>query len=178
MVGMTTDVLELQMGSVARHVTMCSEHQRSMVRVLRGSATLAAHGWDSVAPGPTRPTVDIAAILDPIERAFTDAAKVEMPEVIPTPPGRSDPFLEFFAPSMRAPSGPFDDFIAAASTSTAGRPRPVGPLPPRSRFMMRVATVDRPHRATKRNYDYFEELKAALADLADNEGTKPPSSRS
>jgi hypothetical protein len=37
--------------------------------------------------------------------------------------------------------------------------------------MMRVASVDRPHRATKRNYDYFEELNAALADLRDRKPT-------
>jgi hypothetical protein len=29
--------------------------------------------------------------------------------------------------------------------------------------MVRVAPVGQPHRATKRNYDYFEELNARLA---------------
>jgi hypothetical protein len=28
--------------------------------------------------------------------------------------------------------------------------------------MVRVTPVDRPHRSTKRNYDYFEELNAQL----------------
>ena len=142
-----------------------------MVRILSGTVSVAARGWDSVAPGPTKPTVDIAAMLDPIECVLTDVVKAETPEVIPRPPGSFDPFQEFFTPSMRAPTNPFDDFIAAVSTSPTGRPRPVGPLPPRSRFMMRVATVDRPHRSTKRNYDYFEELKAALAALADDGST-------
>jgi hypothetical protein len=60
------------------------------------------------------------------------------------------------------PSGPFDDFIAAV-TDTTTPPVPMAPLPPPSRFMVRVAQVAPPHRATKRNYDYFEELNARLA---------------
>ena len=59
------------------------------------------------------------------------------------------------------PTGPFDDFIAAVSET--GPPAPMAPLPPPSRFMVRVSTVRQPHRATKRNYDYFEELNAKLA---------------
>ena len=39
----------------------------------------------------------------------------------------------------------------------------VEPLP--ERFMVRVATTGRPHRATKRNYDYFDELNASLAAI-------------
>jgi hypothetical protein len=68
-------------------------------------------------------------------------------------------------PPVTAPtSSPFDDIIAAVS----------GPLgcgagskvidAPRSRFMVRVAKVDKPHRTTKRDYDYFEALNAALAE--------------
>jgi hypothetical protein len=60
-------------------------------------------------------------------------------------------------------SGPFDAFIAAVSDSTATPPVPMAPLPPPSRFMVRVAQVAPPHRATKRNYDYFEELNIRLA---------------
>jgi hypothetical protein len=33
--------------------------------------------------------------------------------------------------------------------------------------MVRVAKVGRPHRATRRNYDYFEDLNAALAAKQD-----------
>jgi len=31
--------------------------------------------------------------------------------------------------------------------------------------MLRVSPVARPHRATKRNYDYFDRLNAELANL-------------
>jgi hypothetical protein len=168
---MTTDLLERQMDVVAEHVRMCSNHQRSMVRILRGNATVGTLVGHSAAPGRNVRTVHIATTVDSRGPARTNDPAVPTAEIIPTPRSSFDPFQEFFAPSMRAPTGPFDDFIAAVSTSPARRPRPVGPLPPRSRFMMRVASVDRPHRATKRNYDYFEELKAALAALADDSNT-------
>jgi len=59
----------------------------------------------------------------------------------------------------RAPSV-FDDLIAAVTS-----PAPAEPAvqPPRSRYMVRVAKVGRPHRPTRRNYDYFGELNAKLA---------------
>ncbi len=41
--------------------------------------------------------------------------------------------------------------------------------PPSSRFMLRVAPVTEPHRRTKRNYDYFTELDAALSEKSDND---------
>jgi hypothetical protein len=163
---MTPDVVERQMDTVARHVRKCSERQRSLVRILRGDATGTLVG-DSAVPGPSVAAVDTPPTVEPRVPAHTDDRWVPTAELFSATPSSLDPFPEFFAPSMRAPSGPFDDFITAVSTSAAGRPRPVGPLPPRSRFMMRVSSVDRPHRATKRNYDYFEELKAALAALAD-----------
>jgi hypothetical protein len=34
--------------------------------------------------------------------------------------------------------------------------------------MVRVSPVDRPHRSTKRDYDYFEELNAQLAATKEN----------
>ena len=64
------------------------------------------------------------------------------------------------------PAGPFDDFIAAVTKSTSGPETPPPPLPPPSRFMVRVAAVGKPHRSTKRNYDYFEALNASLATQA------------
>ena len=63
-------------------------------------------------------------------------------------------------------SSPFDDLITAVSTSRRAR-KLLGPLPPARRFMVRVAPVSRPHRSTKRDYDYFEELNASLKKLAD-----------
>jgi hypothetical protein len=67
-------------------------------------------------------------------------------------------------PASRLPTTPFDEVFAAVSTD-ANEPPAV--LPPRSRFMVRVAKVGRPHRATRRNYDYFEDLNAALAAKQD-----------
>jgi flagellar basal body rod protein FlgC len=58
----------------------------------------------------------------------------------------------------RADAGPFQDLIAAVSGSRAAE---AGGEQQGSR--LRVANVGRPHRPTKRNYDYFEELNAALA---------------
>ncbi len=68
------------------------------------------------------------------------------------------------SPTYRPPSTPFDEVFAAVSKD-ANEPPAV--LPPRSRFMVRVAKVGRPHRATRRNYDYFEDLNAALAAKQD-----------
>jgi hypothetical protein len=60
-------------------------------------------------------------------------------------------------------SGPFDDLFEAVTRSSGW---PNRPLPRPSRFMVRVAAVPKPHRATKRDYDYFTELNAALAAKA------------
>jgi hypothetical protein len=65
-----------------------------------------------------------------------------------------------------APPGPFDEFLAAVTDPGPDPLRSAGPLPPPSRFMVRVAPVGKPHRATKRNYDYFEELNLRLAAQA------------
>lgn len=57
----------------------------------------------------------------------------------------------------------FDDLIASI-TGTSTTVVEATAAPPRSRFMVRVAEVGRPHRRTRRNYDYFEALDARLAD--------------
>ena len=64
------------------------------------------------------------------------------------------------------PPGPFDGLLEAFTLSSEQSGRPSRPLPPPSRFMVRVAAVSKPHRATKRDYDYFAELNAALAAKA------------
>jgi hypothetical protein len=64
------------------------------------------------------------------------------------------------------PPGPFDEFITALTLAPTDPPEPMPPLPPPSRFMVRVAPVGQPHRTTKRDYDYFEELNAKLAAQA------------
>lgn len=159
------------MNAVARHIRICSDHQRSMVQTLTGSVTVADLVGDSAAPGPGMALVDVPPVVDPGAPALSDEAWVPATEVLSTSPSAIDPFQEFFAPTTQAPAGPFDGLIAAVAAPSTRRPLRVGPLPPRSRYMMRVASVDRPHRATKRNYDYFEELNAALADLRDRKPT-------
>lgn len=60
---------------------------------------------------------------------------------------------------------PLEDVIAAVTAPQValGRVQPNSP-----RFMVRVARIDRPHRPTKRNYDYFAELDAALAAILES----------
>jgi hypothetical protein len=64
-------------------------------------------------------------------------------------------------PAVEQTSSPFDSVFEAVSGAVTWKPD--RPLPPASRFMLPVATVGRPHRSTKRNYDYFEDLNRALA---------------
>ncbi len=64
---------------------------------------------------------------------------------------------------------PLEDVIAAV---TAPQEAMAGVEPSSSRFMVRVAKVDRPHRPTKRNYDYFAELDAALAAGRDGQPSR------
>jgi hypothetical protein len=115
-----------------------------------------AFGPYDVAPPP--PMAPVGAFPDdPPVYIFEDqgapsdveaAVEMEMPIVPASPP---------------APPGPFDEFITALTDAAPAPPINAGPLPPPSRFMVRVAPVGQPHRATKRNYDYFEELNARLA---------------
>jgi hypothetical protein len=62
----------------------------------------------------------------------------------------------------------FDDLLDVVTNATDAPDRP---LPPPSRFMVRVARVSKPHRVTKRDYNYFEELNATLA--ARSERSRP-----
>jgi hypothetical protein len=68
------------------------------------------------------------------------------------------------APAAERSPTPFDDIFASVSTpiGSAGAGRVIDAPP--SRFMVRESKVIRPHRTTKRNYDYFEELNVALAE--------------
>ena len=58
---------------------------------------------------------------------------------------------------------PFSDLIEVVSSDQSLALQQAAFHLPTSRFMVRVATVPQPHRATKRNYNYFEALNAALA---------------
>lgn len=73
-------------------------------------------------------------------------------------------FEEFVAAISSTASGPFEDFIAAISRPAGDVRLHSGVQPPPSRFMVRAAAVAPPTRPTKRNYNYFEELDAALAE--------------
>jgi hypothetical protein len=163
---MSTDALERQMDEVARCIRICSDHQRSTVQILRGGVSVAAQIRESALPEPGMVLVDRAPAVEPGAPDLGDETWIPTGEVDSTLPTVFDPFQVFFAPATETPAGPFDDLLAALTTPKARRPVRVGPPPPRSRFMMRVAAVDRPHRVTKRDYDYFEELNAALAALA------------
>ncbi len=57
-----------------------------------------------------------------------------------------------------------------APATVAGTVPPVG-VP---RHMLRVTPPQRPHRPTKRNYDYFERLRNQLADLPGDGNGAPP----
>ncbi len=60
-------------------------------------------------------------------------------------------------------SGPFDDLLGDLCRALKAPDRP---LPPPDRFRVRVAQVPKPHRPTKRDYNYFVELDALLAERA------------
>jgi len=75
--------------------------------------------------------------------------------------GTNDGSRHATALSVREPD-PFADLFAAISNSRPFSLDGAATLPPSSRFMVRVAKVGKPHRTTKRNYDYFGELNVAL----------------
>lgn len=81
-------------------------------------------------------------------------------------PPPSNPLDDLISAIYEPPTSQFDDVIAAVSESPTQRASRLGPPPPPERFRVRVAPVGRPHRTTKRNYDYFEELNTKLAARA------------
>ncbi len=58
----------------------------------------------------------------------------------------------------------FDELVIAVSNGSLDLAKQRGALPPRSRFRVRMVPVGRPHRATKRDYDYFEELNTRISN--------------
>lgn len=150
----TTDLLG-SLRSAERSIRMFSEHERRIVSILTGpradTTTRAPSGW-----AQWRGYEDMEVPLDPDVRGGFDN-----PEPVTTSP-LPNPFAEFIPTNNQEPISPFDELIAAVSVSPATRSRRSGPPPPPERFKVRVASVGQLHRATKRNYDYFEELGAAL----------------
>jgi len=67
-----------------------------------------------------------------------------------------------------APAAPRSDATPSATASNGVTTTPSSPPLEPLRTMLRVSPVARPHRATKRNYDYFDRLNAELANLPRN----------
>ena len=70
-------------------------------------------------------------------------------------------------------ASPFDELFTVISAPFGSEATGRAIEAPPSRFMVRVATLKRPHRPTKRNYDYFEELNAALAERQNRSHGQP-----
>jgi hypothetical protein len=82
------------------------------------------------------------------------------PSFVEVPPLQTP--LRHVAAAQPAPTF-FDEVVAAVSNGSLEMARERGALPPQSRFRVRTVPVGRPHRATKRDYDYFGELNARIA---------------
>lgn len=150
-------------------------------------ATLREPGATSNKTAPTDPEV--------VEEGGTPAAAVQLPDPfplveVPWDPTSLDPWEPAAGTPFEHPSsestgrtaagpaspglegstarsaGPFDGLFEAVSEQSPDSLRPAGPLPPPTRFRVRVAPVTKSRRPTKRNYDYFEKLNAKLADQA------------
>jgi hypothetical protein len=70
------------------------------------------------------------------------------------------------------PDTPFEALLSSVNFGLSDASSVVRPPP--SRVMLRVTPAGRPHRPTKRNYDYFDELTSRLAAL-EGENHKPSS---
>ena len=192
---MAQDVTQITL-SIADRVRGWSRQERDLAIALRGLHILPLPTATAVSPLPQESALSIhktsPLVVDertrwvehPVASALDRGVVIDRPAAtarpIPTPTHQSANFEEEVSGPYNArrqsesaetkeedwPAGPFDDFIAAVTTSTSDPEVPPPPLPPPSRFMVRVAPVGKPHRSTKRNYDYFEELNASLATQA------------
>jgi hypothetical protein len=90
---------------------------------------------------------------------FSASTPHSLDEFSASPPHPLDDFIAEL--STKVPLSPFEDLIAAVAKPAITRS--TGPPPPPDRFRVRVAEVGRPHRTTKRKYDYFEDLNADIA---------------
>jgi len=163
---------------LADWIRSLSERDRQLAVAIAGLGTgTAAGSQPGTGPAESHPNGTMgAAPLPPT------VGHDECPSEAPPPaPGDSDA-TDSASPGAPPPLHPLDDFISSISTSGPASPfddlitavarQPTrgpsaGPLPPPARFRVRVAEVGRPHRATKRNYDYFEELNSEIAARAE-----------
>jgi hypothetical protein len=110
---------------------------------------------------------DVSGLVESV-RAFAEKQRLLALQLAQPRTGAN----EQSAPRADLPLGPFDDLIASVSAPVRPVELDASKLPPPSRFMVRASRLDRPHRPTKRNYNYFEKLKADLAEL-DNDELSP-----
>ncbi len=184
---------EQAMDRVTARIGAWSQRERALAHCLVAGLALPNDPVGPLLhPGPlatVRTAVDAPAVT-PVDHATSrfpagETALVEDPwvRIVPQPLPMADPV---FGPDLPSPGpgpagilvegrsrqpfedpnppqsfGPFDELVdAVRCVNRSARART---LPPAERFMVRVAAVQKPHRATKRNYDYFEELDAVLA---------------
>jgi len=134
--------------------------------------TLARWTLEAPPSAPPPPAVDdlwepdlvddwMPVVEEPAGLPYSDAA--QRPGSGSGPVNRSDLYR-----------GQFDELFEVVSQPAQRKVLdPNRPLPPLSRFKVRVAPVSKPSRPTKRNYDYFEELNAALAERAKRSEVDP-----
>jgi hypothetical protein len=116
-----------------------------------------ANGPAAVAPFfPSVRSDEVSTEVRPLPQQVSESAEAKDAQ---SPPHPLDDFISSI--SAKRAFSPFEDVIAAVSGPSSVKRR-FGPPPPPERFRVRVAPVGRPHRATKRNYDYFEELTASI----------------
>ena len=175
--------------SIADRLRDWSRQERDLAMALRGLNVVPSPPPTPISPLPQESALSIdttspLVVGEPTERVERAVDSILHPDtaidgsapVAIDPPsnvevGMSGPYdtrhqaESVLAGGADGAPGPFDDFIAAV-TNTPSTPVAPPPLPPPSRFMVRVAPVRKPHRSTKRNYDYFEELNASLATQA------------
>jgi hypothetical protein len=143
--------------------------------VLRSNMTTSA----SVRPNPPAPERDVS--FDDAPVAVEGPSATFEGDELPTLPPSSLPSssraptqttwvpvddtasVEATVHQRPSASGPFDDFLGDLCRALEAPDRL---LPPPDRFRVRVAQVPKPHRPTKRDYNYFVELDALLAARA------------
>jgi hypothetical protein len=133
---MNGDSVDLAVQSVAAKFSTSARDRRSMIGSL--------HSRQKVSSARATHTQAVIETTSEVE-----GASVEAPAAVATGDDRH--------------ADPFNDVVAAVTGASITRLDRSVPLPPSGRFRVRVARVGKPHRPTKRNYDYFDDLNAALA---------------
>ncbi len=96
----------------------------------------------------------LSGLVSSLQLAATSGQPSDAPPSIPSP-------SDLASANNRMRPSPFADLVAALSAEQTNEPCHYSAPP--SRFMVREVKVGRAPRATKRNYNYFQELEVALA---------------